>query len=396
MLRFFSGYVWFKGEGGFPERLMSEAAELGLTVCDSYIENAVFYAACPAAQYRRLRPLSKRACIRLRIYRKQGMYFKLFPYRKRLGLPVGILLSVLLLFLLSGRIWVVTVDSATPVDESAVLAAVKTQGVYPGCRIQNVDMQLLRLHALSELENFVYVSVNPSGCVARVTVNPREQPPAVRDFHNNFSNLVASRDGRILATEVHSGKAAVQVGEGVTKGMLLVSGTVETPVGNLYLYRASGRIMAETTRELTVTVPLSETKTVDSTTTRFCPYLRFLKWDIPLFSTTPTDGVYREITYERLPTATDVTLPIGFIDRRFVKTEVITQTRTAEQATMLAQTQLSGAIKALEADGIAVKAELSRTTAVTDTGVSLTVCLRCEENIAEEKMLNFTDFSAEN
>lgn len=396
MLRFLRGYVHFKGEGGFPERLLSDAAALGLAITDSYKQGETLFARCPAAHYKKLRPLARRACMRLKICRKQGLYFRLFPYRKRVGLPVGMLLSILLFCFLSSRIWVVQIEAAEPVDEAAVLAAVEAQGVYPGCRIQDVDMRLLRLHALSDLEEMVYVSVNPSGCVARVTVNKRAPKPDIEDFHSNFSNLVAACDGKIISMEIHSGQATVKVGEGVTKGMLLVSGTVESPAGNLYLHKSSGKVIAETERTLSVTVPLSEVISEPSEEIVFRPSFRFLRWEIPLFSSGALQGTYTENVYYHLPQINGITLPVGMVERRLVRMRKVTVSRTAEQAAALAETRIQEELDALTAGGAQPLKELSRDGTTDGKQVTLSVTLLCHENIAVEIPLKFADNSVKN
>lgn len=384
LLRFFSGYVRFAAEGGFPERFLSDAAAMGLQITDTVRKGECFSAACPAGEYRRLRPLAKRAALRLRIIQKHGVYFRLFPYRKRIGLPVGLLLGAVLLYVLSGRIWVVTVDTEVPVDQSSVLAAVAENGVYVGCKIDAVDMQALRIEALSKLENLVYVSVNPSGCVARVTVNTRAPTPTVEDFHKGYSNLVASRDGRIIKTDVYSGWRAVQVGDGVTAGMLLVSGTMESNAGNLYLRRAAGKIIAETTRVVTVSAPFEEIQYLPAGDAVYRPYLRFLRWDIPLFADTPLVGRYTANTYYRLLGNGDFALPFGVIDTHYIPLKETAVTYTKEQTAAKATLQLQNAVAALAESGVAVKAEQARSVTVTDTAYTITVTLQCEEDIARE------------
>lgn len=392
LLRFLKGYVWFTGEGGFPEKLLTDAAALGLTVTDTHRQGETLYAACPAGEYRRLRPLAKRACIRLRIRRKRGLYFRLFPYRKRAGLPVGLVLAAVLLYVLAGRIWVVQVEADTAVNEAAVLAAVQAQGVYPGCRIDDVDMQSLKLKALSDLEEMVFISVNPSGCVARVAVNKRAPAPSIQNFHDNFSNLVAGTDGRILSTEIYSGQAAVQAGDGVTAGTLLVSGTVESAAGNLYLRRASGKVIAETSHTLSVTVPFTEQIQQSTAETVYRPYFRFLCWDIPLFGTCSLDGSYTVTAYYRLPKTQGLTLPIGLIDRRFTRVEQTTVQYTEAQAQALAAQRLEEQLAVLIASGVTVREETDRQETAAADGITLTVTLRCEEDIAKEIPLEITDF----
>ena len=391
----FGNYVWFSGVGGFPATLLSDAAARGLHLFNTRVEGETLYACCPAAQYKYLRPLARRACMRLRITRKRGPYFRLFPYRRRTGIPVGLALAALLLCWLSGRIWIVQVETAAGIDEQAVLQAVAAQGVYPGCRIDTVDMQLLRLSALSDLQDTVYVSVNPSGCVARVTVNPRSMKPTVNRPTDGCANLVAAQSGRIVALEVYSGQAAVQVGDGVEAGMLLVSGTVEPPSGRVYLRRASGRVIAETTRSLQVTVPLQETVMQSTGKVIFTPYFRFLKWDIPLFSHIPPTQPYREITRFLLPRAGDKTLPIGLIDRRLDLVSPTVITRSAAQAASLAQTRMQLCLGALRAQGVEVLSTQSSVTDCDEKNAVLTVTLLCREDIAIQKPVKIADNSTE-
>ena len=397
MLRFLRGYVYFRAEGGFPETLLSDAAVRGIPVTDSRREGETLYAACAARDYRRLRRSARRACMRLQVYRKQGLPFLLRPYRKRWGLLVGAVLSAVLLAVLSSRIWVVQVetDGRVSVDTAAVLQAVRRQGVYPGCTIKQVDMELLRLLALSDLEDTAFVSVNPSGCVARVTVKPRDMPPAVQYYTTDISNMVAATHGKIVSIEVTSGQAAVQVGEGVVAGDLLISGTVESRVGNLYLRRAAGRVMAETTRTVSVTVPFRETVRAQSGRVVYTPAFRFLKWDVPLYASAPAGGEWEVEVYRRLPQFRDVTLPVGIIDRRWYEITPQTVTYTRETAEIQAADRLQTELAALREAGVTFREETARHTTVTADSLTLTACFLCEENIAKEVPVRFADNSAE-
>ncbi len=384
LLRFLYGYVRFTAEGGFPEQFLSEAAAAGLQITDTVRQGERFFASCPAGQYRLLRPLAKRACLRLKITRKYGAYFHVFPYRKRIGIPIGLVLAAVLLWVLSGRIWVVTVQADAAVDQIQIKEAVADSGVFVGCKIDNIDMQALRIEALSKLENLVYVSVNPSGCVARVAVSTRMPTPAVQYFNEGCSNLVATRDGRIVKTDIYSGKGAIAVGDGVTAGTVLVSGTVETDKGNLFLKRSAGRIIAETTHTLSVTVPFFETQFLPCGDPVFRPSLRFLCFDIPLFAHTPLVGRYTVNTCMRMPQNGEFFLPIGLVDTRYIPLAETAITHTKEQAGALAVHRLQADIAALTDSGVTVKKETARKTDVTPEAYTVTVTLLCEENIAKE------------
>lgn len=391
--RFLTGYVWFSGEGGFPERLLTEAAKSNLPLSDSRREGESFFAGCPARDYRRLRPLARRACMRLKIRHKSGLYFRLFPYRKRVGVPVGLTLAVTLLVLLSGRVWVVTAEGNTTIPDSEILSAMEALGVYPGCRLSSLDMEWLRTEALTRLPQVSYLSVNPTGCVARVAVTERGQTPSIQDFKQNFSNMVAARDGRILSVEVYSGQAAVIAGQGVTKGMLLIGGAVESASGNTVFRRSAGRVIAETTREISITVPFREQKQLPAGDPILRPVFRFLKWDVPLFGHGTLSGDYLVTEYRHLPHNGSFSLPIGLISRYYTPHKMTVLSHSPEAAAALADQRLKEQKDALSSGGVTFLSEQHKTVQKTDRGITLTVTYLCKEDIAREIPLSVTENS---
>lgn len=389
--RFAVGYVWFRAEGGFPEKLVNDAAAAGISLSESRREGEYLFACCAAKDYRRLRPLARRACMRLRLVRKSGLYFRLFPYRKRAGIPVGLALAAVLLTVLSRRIWIVQPEGNAALSNEKIVETAAALGVYPGCRIEDIDMEVLRLRALDLLPETVYVSVNPGGCVARVSVNEREPAPDIQDFKKNFSNLVATRDGKILSTEIYSGQGTVAVGEGVTAGTLLVSGAVESASGNTVLRRSAGKILAQTVHTLSVTVPLTEEELLPDGSSFFRPSLRFLSWEIPLYTCGEPTGDYAVSVYRRLPQHGALTLPIGFIHRRYDRLQKTAVLHTAAEAAVLAEQRIGAQKEALGAAGVTVLEETEKQIESTDTAYTLTVVCRCEEDIAREVPLQTID-----
>lgn len=387
--RFFVGYVRFCGEGGFPADFLSDATACGIRVSDTKRVGERFYGYCPARQYRALRPVAKRACMRLRVVKKSGLYFRLFPYRRRAGLPVGLVLAAALLVLLSRFVWIVQPEGNVTLSDEKILETVAALGVYPGCRIGDVDMENLRMQALSGLPELVYLSVNPHGCVARVAVKERDRQPTIQDFSAPASNLVAACDGRILSLRVYSGQATVAVGDGVTAGTLLVSGAVESASGNVRLFRAAGEVTAETFRTLTVTVPETEEQLLPCGSVIYRPSLRFLRWEMPLFGSSALSGTYAVAEYARQPQRNGITLPIGIVERCYTPLGKTAVHFSPDAALLAAEERMAKKIDALSAAGVTVVEQTART-ADAKNGCTLTVTLRCEENIAVEKPLNIT------
>lgn len=396
LLRWCRGYVRFRGEGGFPETFLSLAAANGLEVTDTKRQGETLYGWCPANQYKTLRAPAKTACMRLRIEKKAGLYFRLYPYRRRWGLPVGMVIGGLLISLLSGRIWVVQVEKENiDVSDTVILQAAAELGIYPGCSLDNVNMEELRLQAFQKLPDAVYVSVNPSGCVARVVVNGKDPTPSIQDFHQHFSNLVAKMDGKIVSTKIYSGQTVVQPGEGVTKGQLLVSGATQSDRGNTYLRRSFGTVTAETFHTLSATVKLRETHLLPKENPILRPYFRFLKWDIPLFDNSPLVFPYRTDVFHRLMKTDAITLPLGFVIHRVTPLAWAPVTYTPKQADFEAEKRVAAEKDRLVQQGVVIIEETERKFIRTEEGVTLSVTCRCEQDIATEIPLNILEVSGE-
>lgn len=132
--------------------------------------------------------------------------------------------------ILSQQIWVMQVSGNRKVSEADILSVMEELGVHKGGRMKDLDIQALQIEALQKLPDLVWLTVNPEGAIAHIEVAERQPPPAVID-KSAPSNIKASRDGRIVRMEVYGGQAAVKEGDAVVRGMLLVSGVVDTSVG---------------------------------------------------------------------------------------------------------------------------------------------------------------------
>ncbi len=381
VFRWFPGWVRVETEGGYPERLLNLVAEDELSVWGVRFRDERMRFSCFARDYRLLRPRARRACVRMRVRQKHGLPFWLHRYRRRKGLLVGLAVYTLILALLAPRIWVIEVvgNTATPTEE--ILAVAQDVGVRLGARMDGLQIKQLEIMGLNRLPTLAWISVNPSGCVARVEVTERKPTPQVLDL-SNPSDMVAVRDGKIVSVTVVSGQKCVMAGEAVSAGTVLISGRVQSEFGE-QLYRAYGEVWAQTERRITVSVPLTYYPAEPDGFVAVCPTLHFLGLDIPLYAAPPTGDEYCRTERAHFLRANDLTLPLGITTDYYIRTDRPATARTQEQAAALAQMRLSAQQSALF-DGIEFE-ELDRTKTVADGVYTLSVKYRCLENIAVEE-----------
>ena len=379
--RWFPGWVRVETEGGYPERVLNAIANEELAVWGVRFRDERMRFSCFARDYRLLRHRARRACVRMRVRQKRGLPFWLHRYRHRKGLSVGLVVYALILALLAPRIWVIEVvgNGATPTEE--ILAVAQDMGVQLGARMDGMQIKQLEIMGLNRLPTLAWISVNPSGCVARVEVTERKPTPQVLDL-SHPSDMVAVRDGKIVSVTVVSGQKRVMAGEAVSAGTVLISGRVESELGE-QLYRAYGEVWAQTERRITVSVPLTYYPAVPDGFVAVCPTLSFLGWQIPLYAAPPTGEEYQQTERAHFLQANGLTLPLGITNRYYIRTTRPAITRTEEIAAELAKKRLKAQETALFGDG--EYEELERTHTVVDGAVTLSVKYRCLENIAAEE-----------
>lgn len=381
IFRWFLGWVRVETEGGYPERLLNTIAKEEIAVWRVHFRDERMRFSCFARDYRLMRARARRACVRMRVRQKHGLPFWLHRYRRRKGLLVGLVLYALILAALSPRIWAIEVvgNGATPTKE--ILAVAKDMGVRLGARMDGLQIKQLEIMGLNRLPTLAWISVNPSGCVARVEVTERKPTPQVLDL-SHPSDMVAVRDGKILSVTVVSGEKRVMAGEAVSAGTVLISGRVESELGE-QLYRAYGEVWAQTERHITVSIPMTYYPAQPDGFVAVCPTVHFLSWRIPLYATPPVGEDYELAERTHFLQANGLTLPLGVTNSYYIRTKRPETTRTAEEAAELAEKRLTKQEKILFGDG---EFEPIRRTSKTADGVyTLSVTYRCVENIAVEE-----------
>ena len=338
-LRWLMGWVRLEAEGGFPERLLNLAARQDFQLWDTRRSGTSLIACCHAREYGKLRPLARKAGMRMRVRERHGAPFFLRRYRARAGIVAGLAVYAAMLLIFSQQIWVVEVSGNSRVPDSDILAVVGKLGVRQGGRGGKLNIPQLQMEALQDLPDLAWLTVNLKGSTALVEVTERILPSEMND-PDQPSNLKAARDGRIVEMVVYGGQAVAKQGDAVTKGMLLVSGVVDSQKGPI-LKRAQATILAETQRELTVRVPLEETQLLPTGQILMRPTFQLFGLHIPLYTDGPIDGEYTLDVRNHPLTANGVRLPLALVNNRYILLEQTLIQRGQEEAARLAAEQLA-------------------------------------------------------
>ena len=369
-------------EGGFPERFLNEATACGVQLWDVTRREVSLWCSCNAADYRALRAAAKRASVRMRVKERHGVWFRVYPYRRRAGLVLGLALFVLLLHGLSSRIWIIRVQGNERVSEQAIREVLEPLGVREGASFASVDLPQVQLTALERLPELTWLTVNVTGSTATVQVTERTPTPPLSAAEP--ANVVAARDGVIVKVDAVSGQAMVKPGDAVTAGTLLISGVMDSKIGPLVKH-ADGVVTARTTRSLSVTVPFAEEVASQNPYTVSRPSLYVLSLRLPLYADSRVEDGYTVLVDRHPLFANGNALPVGIEVVRLVYATTELRTRSPEGARAEAAARLDAQERQW---GEAVQIEEKQVT-VTETadGVTLSATYTCLEPIGVEQPL---------
>ena len=201
--------------------------------------------------------LDKTDCMVYIVYEK-GLPYYIRRYKRRIGIPAGVLIFTALLWISTLFIWDIDVKGNYTVDDDVIIERLTELGCGIGSYIPSIDFERLCNTYILLYDDVSWISVNLIGTVANVETRPRI--PSEEKPDDEPRNLIAKCDGYIESYQVISGKSEIDVATVVRKGDLLISGVAEFLDGTAKLVKAEGCVKAVTNKNFEVSIPLNYTR----------------------------------------------------------------------------------------------------------------------------------------
>ena len=226
----YTGYVRVRLTGRSPGRFFNlcRSSKILLWNIACVKEEYRFFLLLP--DFYRIRPFARKAGVRVRIQEKLGLPFFLYRNRKRKLFAVGAASFFLLLFVLSRFIWNISFSGNLLFTDDMLTGQLREIGVCYGMPKRGVDCDRIEEELRSRCSRIVWVSAHVSGTRLQIRIRENETADGIPLREESPRNLVAETAGTVVSILVRAGKAAVQPGDEVEKGQILVEGML--PVTN--------------------------------------------------------------------------------------------------------------------------------------------------------------------
>lgn len=351
IIRYIRGYVRFRAQGGFAQRLISLCVNERVRLWDIKANDLGFEANTFARDYKRMPKLAKKTSTRVRVIQKCGLWYLAFQNRKRWGLMLGTVSFIALLSLLSLFVWTVEIEGCVTIPEEQLRAQLSELGVREGVLHSSIEADTVQRSMLVQNEGLSWIAVNVEGSAVHIKVKERVYPPDKVHDHSRPANVVALYGGVVREIEVYTGQGVVQKGDTVAAGDLLISGIIEMQNGRTAIKRATGKVMVERSEILSTAVPLEQYVMAPEQSPVTRRSIELMGLNIPLYiSPAPSENVnvYEaskriEVFGVRLPIAIKNTTYEKLTETKLVLTEEQARQQAERELVELEKTQLVGA-----------------------------------------------------
>lgn len=330
LINFFKGYIDFSAEGADVEGFLTYCIQNGIEIFDPFKKGFVFFGKTRLKDYKKLRKPAKKFGIRIKLQKKHGFYFFARKNRLKIGFFAGIIYIAAFCIFMNLFVWNINVKGNEETSAESILKSAKEMGLVKGTFSRSHFVQDIEWYILKENENLASVEINIQGSIANILINEREKEEPMVSDDDIPTNLVASRYGVIRKIEVFDGQSAVEIGDAVMKGDLLVSAVFEDRHKKLTLKHARANIIAETDYYIEAQFPLEQISKTTAGIKKQILEFDILGFGFKIGNNKSCENLPFEITEKQFDFF-GVKLPIKLISTRYFNVKENTVTYNFEQ-----------------------------------------------------------------
>lgn len=244
IIRFFRGYLLFEIYGGFTERFINLCAAHRVNIWNANLKKDSMTACVLTKNFRKLRPIAKKAGCRLKIVKKVGIPFFMNKSKDRIGLLISVCFFAVFFIVMNQFVWTIEVTGSETVSSEEIQNITEKLGLCIGKPVSQLDVTHISRQAVNHFSGRLqWMSINIKGSKAVIEVRDYTDIHEDSDY-GDPCNIVADFDGVLLSVEVLNGDKIVDEGNAVKEGDLLISGIIENEDLSCIYTEARGKITA--------------------------------------------------------------------------------------------------------------------------------------------------------
>ncbi len=319
--------IRINAKGKQLNRFINTIHQHGIDCRGQFCRGDVFYCDIFRRDLNKVQDMAKSYGIELKTAEYDSLSARIFRYRRRFGLLIGILLAITALLYFSQVVVTIDIEGNSVVSDEVILSALNELDIKAGTPVRSINIPYCENKLRLMIDDVAWAGIRHTGSRLVVQVTEvRQVPEMLRD--RVPCNIVASRDAEISSVLVRSGQLKHIVGDYVPKGTILISGVDETENGRTFVHHAMGDIRGIYEEKISFSAPFHAEEAVPTGKTDTQRTLRLFSLDIPLYFGKNKYGSPSETT-EKIAAVFGHELPISIKTQTFSET-VLTKKEYSE------------------------------------------------------------------
>lgn len=378
------GTVRLEISGAEPERILNFCAQNGIEFWDTDPKaDFAMQITIHAADYPLVQSQNGKNGIELRLVAAKGGKTITDSMKRRFVLCIGVGVCIVLLAISSLFVWRIDITGNDTISDGVILRALSECGLKNGVFWPALSSDEVRGDMLMKLPDIAWLSVNVHNSCVEVVIHERIAKPDIVN-EAEYTDVKAAKSGYITKLSVLEGKALVSIGDTVSRGDTLISGTMDSETAADRQVHAMGSVQARTWYEINAQTPMYESVKTEKGHSKTSLSLVFgknlIKFSTDSRNNSASCAKINKLRYAALGEA--FTLPVGIIKQETTEFTLQKQRIDENAATQRLKQNLLSELKRRIGDGSVSQTSFS----VSKTDELLTVTLRaeCIENIGVE------------
>ena len=254
LIEFLKGWLYIRVYGVNYERFINITNNNNIKMNKIRYTDEGLYMKISIKDFKKLKNIAKKSKVQIRIEEKYGFPFFLFDNRKRKMFILGISTALVIVYLLSLRVWMVSFEGNYSYTEDELKDFMMSKGIKNGVLKSKCDAEDIEKALRNEYNDIKWVSVEIIGTKMIVHIKENFNEITPENDEGNYS-IVSNKDCTIISIVTRSGTPNVKAGDTVMKGDLLIGGFYDVksdfdePLSTVYT-KADGTILARTVYEI--------------------------------------------------------------------------------------------------------------------------------------------------
>jgi len=240
------GIVTVQIEGFFTERFINLCRINNVKIWEvRNVVKGVVRFKINITEFKKLRPIARKTKCSVKIKKKEGLYFKLFKYRKRKMIVFLFALAVFFTISFSTFIWNIDVIGNTNISTEEIIESLKKSGLYVGKSKIGFDKKEVINNLRVNIKDISWVGIEIDGTLATVKVVEKTKLDEKNIQNDKIGDIVATKNGVITRIVPENGTALLNEKSYAEKGSILIEGKMYSKVLEPFDVTAKGIVKAD-------------------------------------------------------------------------------------------------------------------------------------------------------